>query len=105
LVSLRADGTLSERALLAPEETCKDEAASAELLEAVLASLVELAAPDLADDAVEMERDSLAPILPPAIIGLTWLACMADCKCAVCCWNDAGWAALWVPKKCCEAPL
>jgi hypothetical protein len=107
LVSPWVDCALSERVPPVPEKLCVDEAASVEPLDAVLGSLPEPAvpAPDLAVDAVEAERDSLVPILPPAVIGLTWLACMADCKCAVCCWKDAGRAALCDPKKCCEALL
>jgi hypothetical protein len=44
---------------------------------------------------------------PPAENPFTWLCCMVCCKCAVCCWNDAGRATLLCtdPKKRSEPPL
>lgn len=44
---------------------------------------------------------------PPAENPFTWLCCMAWCKCAVSCWNDAGRATLLCadPKKCSAPPL
>jgi hypothetical protein len=44
---------------------------------------------------------------PPAENPFTWPWCMACCKCAVSCWNDAGRATLLCadPKKCSARPL
>lgn len=91
------------------EFTCTLEPPLASLLESALLESARFEStvpePALADEAVDMPRDALAPVLALAVTGLTWFARIADCRCAVCCWNDSECDALCVPKKCCGAPL